>query len=263
MKHIGKMAGLALSAVMAMTLAVPAFAADYSFSTAAPQNYYGSTSYEDVYGSQYNYGGRNVTDYDLPELEYGRPSTTMTGEMEQVILPGLQGTAAVDGSGGYGIGGPLDGTGGPSVLPTLPDIQQPVYTSVSGMVRVDGSIGTLKIPKLGINMKVWEGETNASMAKGLGHYSSTSGWDGNIGLCGHNRGARYNIGSIKNLMAGDIITYTTVYGTRTYEVTMVRVIADTDWSYLQGTADNRITLTTCLENQPTKRICVQAVAKGY
>jgi len=44
---------------------------------------------------------------------------------------------------------------------------------------------------------------------------------------------------------------------------MVRVIADTDWSYLQGTADNRITLTTCLENQPTKRICVQAVAKGY
>ena len=259
MKHIGKMAGLALSAVMAMTLAVPAFAADYSFSTAAPQNYYGSTSYEDVYGSQYNYGGRNVTDYDLPELEYGRPSTTMTGEMEQVILPGLQGTAAVDGNGGYGIGSPLDGTGGPSVLPALPDIQQPVYTSVSGMVRVDGSIGTLKIPKLGINMKVWEGETNASMAKGLGHYSSTSGWDSNIGLCGHNRGARYNIGSIKNLMAGDIITYTTVYGTRTYEVTMVRVIADTDWSYLQGTADNRITLTTCLENRPESRVCVQAV----
>lgn len=259
MKHIGKMAGLALSAVMAMTLAVPAFAADYSFSTAAPQNYYGSTSYEDVYGSQYNYGGRNVTDYDLPELEYGRPSTTMTGEMEQVILPGLQGTAAVDGNGGYGIGSPLDGTGGPSVLPALPDIQQPVYTSVSGMVRADGSIGTLKIPKLGINMKVWEGETNASMAKGLGHYSSTSGWDSNIGLCGHNRGARYNIGSIKNLMAGDIITYTTVYGTRTYEVTMVRVIADTDWSYLQGTADNRITLTTCLENRPESRVCVQAV----
>ena len=54
-----------------------------------------------------------------------------------------------------------------------------------------------------------------------------------------------------------------ILGTRTYEVTMVRVIADTDWSYLQGTADNRITLTTCLENQPTKRICVQAVAKGY
>lgn len=267
MKWMRNLLGLALAAGTALSLAVPAFAADYSFSTAAPQNYYGSTSYEDVYGSQYNYGGRNVTDYDLSELEYGRPSTTMTGEMEQVILPGLQGTAAVDGNGGYGIGsygigGPLDGTGGPSVLPALPDIQQPVYTSVSGMVRADGSIGTLKIPKLGINMKVWEGETNASMAKGLGHYSSTSGWSGNIGVCGHNRGAKYNIGAIKNLVAGDIITYTTIYGTRTYQVTMVKIIANTDWSYLQGTADNRITITTCLENQPAKRICVQAVEKS-
>lgn len=31
------------------------------------------------------------------------------------------------------------------------------------MERKDGSIGTLKIPSLDINMKVWEGETNASM----------------------------------------------------------------------------------------------------
>lgn len=81
-------------------------------------------------------------------------------------------------------------------------------------------------------------------------------------VCGHNRGAKYNIGTIKNLSAGDIITYTTVYGTRTYQVTMVKTISDTDWSHLQPTADNRITLTTCLENQPSKRICVQAVGKS-
>lgn len=83
------------------------------------------------------------------------------------------------------------------------------------------AIGTLKIPSLNINMKVWEGETNTSMAKGLGHYSSTSGWNGNIGVCGHNRGAKYTIGNIKNLKDGDTITYTTVYGTRTYEVVTV------------------------------------------
>ena len=65
-------------------------------------------------------------------------------------------------------------------------------------------------------MKVWEGETNESMKKGLGHYSSTSAWDGNIGVCGHNRGAKYTIGSIKDLEIGDTITYTTIYGTRTY-----------------------------------------------
>ena len=117
------------------------------------------------------------------------------------------------------------------------------------MERKDGSIGTLKIPSLDINMKVWEGETKESMKKGLGHYSSTSAWDGNIGVCGHNRGAKYTIGSIKDLEIGDTITYTTIYGTRTYEVVLVKTIS----------ADNRITLTTCLANQPEKRICVQAV----
>ena len=146
--------------------------------------------------------------------------------------------------------------------PTTPTVQQPAYTSVSGMAYRDGSIGTVSIPRLGPNVKVWEGETSTSMAKGLGHYSSTSGWAGNVGVCGHNRGAKYNIGAIKNLKQGDVITYTTAYGTRTYEVTMVKVIANNDWSYLQGTADNRITLTTCVDNQPSQRICAQAVEKS-
>ena len=105
MKHIGKIAGLALSAVMALTMTAPAFASDYSFTTTALQDYYNSTSYEDVYGSQYNYGGRNVVDYDIPELEYGRMSTTMTGVMERTILPGLQQVVASTDGSGYGLGG--------------------------------------------------------------------------------------------------------------------------------------------------------------
>ena len=254
-----------------LALAPSAYAAaDYSFETTAPQDYYKSTSYEDIYGSQYNYGGRNVVDYQVPELEYGLQSTTMTGVMERTILPGLQQTVAT-GGGGYGVagGGPITelveaGKPGSAVtptptVPTTPTYQPPAYTSAEGMAYKDGSIGTVKIPKLDISVKVWEGESTASMAKGLGHYSSTSAWDGNCGVCGHNRGARYNIGAIKNLVAGDIITYTTIYGTRTYAVAMVKIIANNDWSYLQGTADNRITLTTCLENHPESRVMVQAV----
>lgn len=274
MKHIGKIASLALSAVAALSMAAPAFASDYSFTTTAPQDYYGSTSYEDVYGSQYNYGGRNVVDYEVPELEYGLQSTTMTGVMERTILPGLQQVVAtVDSSGIYGIGG---GSGGPitelvegtgtgsttTLIPSTPQItvpSTPAYTSVEGMAYKDGSIGTLSIPKLKINVKVWEGETTANMAKGVAHYSSTSGWAGNVGLCGHNRGAKYNIGVIKDLVAGDTITYTTLYGTRTYQVTMVKIIDNNDWSYLQSTVDNRITITTCLAGRPESRVMVQAV----
>ena len=277
MRHIGRIAGLMLSVAAALSMTVPAFALDYSFITEAPQDYYGSTSYEDIYGSQYNYGGKNAADYQAPELEYGVQSTTMTGVMERTILPGLQQTVGT-GVGGYGIaggGGPVTvlteaaGTGGsaPAVTPTVPTTpvapaapiyQQPAYTSVEGMAYKDGHIGTLKIPSLGINMKVWEGETAESMKKGLGHYSSTSAWNGNVAVCGHNRGAKYVIGSIKNLKQGDTITYTTVYGTRTYQVTTVQIISSTDWSYLQATADNRITITTCLADHPESRVCVQA-----
>ena len=261
-----------LPALALLALSPSAYAAaDYSFETTAPQDYYKSTSYEDVYGSQYNYGSRNVVDYQIPELEYGCPSTTMTGVMERTILPGLQQTVAT-GGGGYGVsggGGPITvlveagtpsfaGTQTPTV-PTTPTVQQPAYTSADGMAYKDGSIGTIKIPSLKINMKVWEGETSASMKKGLGHYSSTSAWDGNVGVCGHNRGTKYAIGSIKNLERGDTITYTTIYGTRTYAVETVKIISNSDWSYLQATSDDRITLTTCLADHPESRVVVQAV----
>ncbi len=268
MKWIRQLGGTALAVVMAGSLAVSARAADYAFLTDAPQDYYGGTSYEDVYGSQYNYGGPNVVDYQIPELEYGRFSTTQTGVMERSMLPGLQQAVATwDGSeGGYGISGsgPVD-TALPdlfsvsSVVSAAAQNQQAGYTSVDGLVREDGSIGTVDIPSLGISMKVWEGETNASMKKGLGHYSSTSAWSGNIGLCGHNRGAKYVIGSIKNLTGGEIITYTTSLGTRTYQVALVETISNDDWRYLQSTPDNRITITTCLADHPESRICVQAV----
>lgn len=270
-----------LTAAALSALMVSAQAMDYNFSTAAPQDFYKSGSYEDVYGSQYNYGGKNVVDYQIPELEYGLFSTTQTGVMERTTLPGLQAAVATNSGSagsGYGVsgGGPItvlteagSSAGGMDAFLPPTSVSQPgssqnttqktAYTSIEGMKRSDGSIGTVKIPSLDINMKVWEGETNASMKKGLGHYSSTSAWDGNVGVCGHNRGAKYTIGSIKNLKKGDTITYNTVNGTRTYAVETVTTISNDDWSYLQATSDNRITITTCLADHPESRICVQAV----
>lgn len=256
MKHIRRLAELALMLITMAALSVGTFAADYSFETGAGTEYYPATSYADTYGAAYNYGGPNPVDYQIPELPYGVSGTTQIGIMEKNYLLGLQKNAGASISGEYGIFGGLydfPATAAPPVLSV------PAYTGVDGMERKDGSIGTLKIPSLNINMKVWEGETRASMAKGLGHYSSTSGWDGNVGICGHNRGAKYNIGSIRNLEIGDTITYSTVYGTRTYAVILVKTISDSDWSYLQATVDNRITITTCLADRPSKRVCVQAV----
>ena len=65
-----KLLPITLAAVtMLSMLSVGAQAADYTFVTEGTTDYYSSTSYEDVYGSQYNYGGSNLIDYQIPELE--------------------------------------------------------------------------------------------------------------------------------------------------------------------------------------------------
>lgn len=66
---------------------------------------------------------------------------------------------------------------------------------------------------------------------------------------------------LKELKIGDEIIYKVNNGIRRYIVQTTKIIEETDWSYLEKTKDNRITLITCVENRPTKRLCVQAIIK--
>ena len=269
--HLNRIFIFVMTAVcLCSALCINASADEYNFSGAAMTEFYPSQSYESVYGAAYNYGGMNVTDFHYPELSYGMVSNTLIGSMEKAPIYERRltygsynatmnyGIVSTGGTGIYEAAEAVPGVASVVQLAYQQEVyRQTAYTSASGMVRSDGSIGTVSIPSQGISMKVWEGETNESMAKGMGHYTSTSGWDGNVGVCGHNRGATYVIGSIKDLSIGDTITYETVYGTRTYAVSYVGVISNTDWSRLQPTADNQITITTCLAGQPDYRVCVQ------
>lgn len=262
-----------LAATMLSMLTVGAHAADYSFTTDGTPEYYSSTSYEEVYGSQYNYGGPNVVDYQTPELEYGSFSTTQTGIMEKALLPGLQeySYTATTAGGGYGVtsdsadsgisvtlpgeAGSMAGT----ILPELSGITK--FTELTDdFLLSNGAVGRISIPAIGVkNYYVWEDTTSASMSKGVGHFTSTSVWDGNVGVAGHNRGASYVIGDIKDLEIGDTITYKTSAGERTYAVETVTTIKNNDWSYLESTSDNRITLITCAAGDSSRRWVVQAV----
>lgn len=105
---------------------------------------------------------------------------------------------------------------------------------------------------------MYEDESLESLAKGAGHFKSTSCWDGNVGLAGHNRGVANHFGKIHTLEDGDKITYTTKLGTRTYEVFYVGQIEETDFSRLGRSSENMITLITCVRNVPEMRWCVQA-----
>ena len=130
-------------------------------------------------------------------------------------------------------------------------ITQPAYYD-------DGSIGFLSIPAIDAFVRVYEGETEANMRLGAGRFAFTSGWDGNIGLAGHNRGPSDYFRGIVNLQNGDLMTYETPHGTRTYRVYLIEQISDDDFSYLGFSRDNIITLITCVMNVPNMRWVVQA-----
>ena len=52
------------------------------------------------------------------------------------------------------------------------------------------------------------------MRLGAAHFEGTSGWDGIVAMCGHNRGSYGYFGNIHTLKNGDT-PYTTIFGTRT------------------------------------------------
>lgn len=134
------------------------------------------------------------------------------------------------------------------------------YTEVtSDLYYSAGHLGTLKIPAIGLSVKIYEGTGSSTLAKGAGHFEETSIWDGNVALAGHNRGVNNHFGQIHTLELGDKITLTTKLGTRTYEVTSVSKVSETDRSGLAASTENMITLYTCVMNQSAYRWCVQAV----
>lgn len=115
------------------------------------------------------------------------------------------------------------------------------------------------ISKINIDAPILEGTTSDILRRGVGHFESTSKWDGNICLAAHNRGYKYNyFQEIKNLEIGDIIIYKTDKGTKEYEVIRNETIKETDLSCIERTNENKITLITCEENQREYRRCVQA-----
>ena len=122
-----------------------------------------------------------------------------------------------------------------------------------------GYLGTLKIPAIGLSVRVYQGTDSVTLAKGAGHFPDTSVWDGNVCVAAHNRGVRADFGEIHTLEPGDTVTWTTKLGTRTYEVVSVQKVPETDDSGTVSTADNCITLYTCVRGQREYRWQVQAM----
>lgn len=255
-----KIITLCLSLCMIAALAAPAYALEYSID--APNDYDfgrdtsievihtadgGAMRNEDVsknaalippaFGSE-SMNALNIGKYLTPNLAPGgipASGSVIGGGAAGVVTPG----STVSGGNGYQ----------PSVL----------FTEVSGdLYYKNGSLGRLEIPVLDLSVRIYQGTDSKTLAKGIGHFEDTSIWEGNICLAAHNRGANSHFGQIHTLDIGDRIKLTTKLGTRTYKVTDVFKVSETDRSGLADSGENMLTLYTCVRNQRDQRWCVVA-----
>ena len=117
----------------------------------------------------------------------------------------------------------------------------------------------IQIPAINLSAPIAEGTGLDTLSTKVGHFENTSIENGNIGLAAHNRGYEYNFfENLKDVKKEDKIIYTHGEYNKTYIVDTIEIIKNTDWSYLSQADENKITLITCVENQPQYRRCVQA-----
>lgn len=120
----------------------------------------------------------------------------------------------------------------------------------------------ITIPQISLEAEISEGTRKEVMDKFVGHFEETTKTSGNVGLAAHNRGYPVNyFADIKKLKEGDEIIYKYFEFEKTYLVTENKIIEDIDWEPLENTKENKITLITCVENEPEYRRCIQAIEK--
>ena len=134
--------------------------------------------------------------------------------------------------------------------------------SVEELEKSKNVIGKLIIPSIEINAPIKDGTSPEVLRDAIGHFSSSSYWNGNVCLASHNRGTyAHYFEKINQLNIGDEIIYQTKMGTRVFKVENIDVINESDVSVLNSTENNYLTLITCVKNQPELRLCLKAIEK--
>jgi sortase A len=107
------------------------------------------------------------------------------------------------------------------------------------------TIGILYIPALHAELPIVEGTDPNELAKGVGHYASSSFPEENdqIVLSGHRDTVFRKMGDLK---IGDTVTIELPYGSFTYTIESTEIVDADDTTVIRSTApDEVLTLTTC------------------
>lgn len=249
---------IAAACALAAVLSQSVWAADYTFSGPEQGLFARPTSDDTIYVDKPKINVDRSKNTALIPPAFGSATSYLPGS-GTALTPNLT-------PGGSGI---ISG-GGTSNVVTPPDISGNTNTGNAGnpgssftLVTPDlyyagDYIGSLKIPSIGVDVKIYQGTDDDALRYSVGHFENTSIWEGNVAIAGHNRGVNSYFGEIHTLQPGATIQLTTKIGTRQYQVDGVAKIAATDVSVLSARDNDIITLITCVRDQPEYRWCVQA-----
>jgi len=109
---------------------------------------------------------------------------------------------------------------------------------------VGGSIGEIRIARLGLTAMIVEGDSAPILRRAVGHLAGTAlpGEPGNVVLAGH-RDTFFR--PLRHVRAGDAITLTTLTGEFEYLVESTAVVPPSDLQVLEPTGGRTLTLITC------------------
>ena len=126
------------------------------------------------------------------------------------------------------------------------------------MLKIDNEsvVGVIKIDKINFEGLIYEGTSLDTLSKGVGHFESSPYLEGNVCLAAHNTNSYW--AKLYTLESGDKIEYTSFLGYKEYEVFSISQISEIDWTNLENTEENILTLITCVKGQSELRLCVQA-----
>jgi sortase A len=129
----------------------------------------------------------------------------------------------------------LRANGKPAALTSIAPVTMPARHEV---------VGSLQIPRIGVNVMVVEGTDSGDLKRAVGHIRGTAlPWDsGNVGLAGH-RDTFFR--PLRSIQADDNITLTTLRGEYRYLVLSTSVVRPDDTQVLYPTDHDSLTLVTC------------------
>ena len=115
-------------------------------------------------------------------------------------------------------------------------------------------LGTIQIPKIGVDRALWEGVTLNTLNRGPGHWPGTAmpGQVGNVVIGGHRVSHDKPFRNIDQLVAGDQIVMTFNGVPNTYIVTGAQVVTPNDTWVINQTPEHTATLFACHPPGSTK-----------